>query len=103
MMKDPLMIQIIDTKAMILNPALNELKNQCYEAVVSYIQGLLNNFIIAFVIFTIVLSICSLILLFIGFRSLRKIMWDTNIILKIIPFEAISRKNQMKIKEFFIS
>ena len=51
---------------------------------------LLRNFIIAFAIFVFVLTISTLMLLLFGFKQLRKSMWDTNIILKIIPFEAIA-------------
>jgi hypothetical protein len=36
-----------------------------------------------------------------GFRVLRKSMWDTNIILKIIPFESLPKEDRIEIKDFF--
>ena len=39
----------------------------------------------------------------VGFRVLRKSMWDTNIILKIIPFETLPKKDRIEIKDFFNS
>ncbi len=103
MLSDSTTIQIIDTKAKVLDPALMELKKRCFESVVKYVQKLLNNFIIAFAIFVVVLTVSTLLLLLIGFKTLRKSMWDTNIILKIIPFEAIAQKDRVKIKDFFNS
>jgi hypothetical protein len=38
-----------------------------------------------------------------GFRVLRQAMWDTNIILKIIPFETLPKEDRIDIKDFFNS
>ncbi len=37
MLSDPVLLQIIDTKAKVLDPALNELKKRSFDSVVSYI------------------------------------------------------------------
>jgi len=73
------------------------------DSVVSYIQQLLNNFITAFVVFITLLTISVLGIVFIGFRIMRKNMWDTNIILKIIPFEMLPKNDRIEIKDFFKS
>lgn len=72
-------------------------------SVIQYIQKLLNDFITAFIVFLTILSLAALFLIFIGFRVLRKSMWDTNIILKIIPFETLPKKDRIDIKDFFNS
>lgn len=103
MIKDLSMVQIIDMKATILDPALNQLKQQCMQSVIDYIQLLLNNFITAFGVFIAILTVAVLILIFFGFKVLRKSMWDTNMILKIIPFETLPKADRIEIKDFFNS
>ena len=100
---DPMLVQMIDTKAQVLDPALNELKEICMDSVVSYIQSLLFNFITAYIVFTVLLSLAVLVLVFVAFRILRKSMWDSNIILKIIPFETLPKADRIEIKDFFKS
>ena len=103
MLSDPMIVQMIDTKAQVLDPALNELKEICMDSVVSYIQSLLYNFITAYIVFTVLLTVAVLVLVFVAFRILRKSMWDTNIILKIIPFETLPKADRIEIKDFFKS
>lgn len=95
------MIQIIDVKAKVLDPALNKLKQKCMESVISYIQKLLNDFVTAFIVFIALLTVFVTIFVMMGFRVLRKSMWDTNIILKIIPFESLPKEDRIEIKDFF--
>jgi len=73
------------------------------DSVISYIQGLLMNFITAFIVFVTILTIALIVLVFVGFKILRRSMWDTNIILKIIPFETLPKKDRIEIKDFFNS
>ena len=100
-LKDETMIQIIDVKAKVLDPALNKLKQKCMESVISYIQKLLNDFVTAFIVFIALLTVFVTIFVMMGFRVLRKSMWDTNIILKIIPFESLPKEDRIEIKDFF--
>ena len=103
MILDPVITQIIDLKAKILDTPLNDLKQKCMESVIAYIQKLLNNFIIAFIVFILILTVAVAALIFLGFKVLRQGMWDTNIILKIIPFESLPRDVRVEIKDFFNS
>ena len=100
---DPEIVQIIDMKAQILDPALNQLKQICMDSVIQYIQVLLLDFVTAFIVFASLLTVAMLVLISVGFKFLRKSMWDTNIILKIIPFETLPRSDRIEIKDFFNS
>ena len=73
------------------------------ESVIEYISKLLNNIIIAFIVFIFILTVALIVLMLLGFRVLRQAMWDTNIILKIIPFESLPRQERIEIKDFFNS
>jgi hypothetical protein len=73
------------------------------DSVNGYVQGLLKEFIIAFAVFASLLTLGLIILLSFGFKKLRRSMWDTNIILKIIPFETLPKKDRIQIKDFFNS
>jgi hypothetical protein len=88
-------------KAKVLDPALNLLKEKCMASVISYIQKLLNDFVTAFIVFIALLTVFVTIFVMMGFRVLRKSMWDTNIILKIIPFESLPKEDRIEIKDFF--
>ena len=103
MLLDETVIQIIDMKANILDPTLNQLKERCMQSVLDYIQMLLNDFVTAFIVFLVIITIAALLLVFIGFRVLRKSMWETNIILKIIPFETLPKNDRIEIRDFFNS
>lgn len=100
-LRDETMIQIIDVKAKILDPALNQLKQKCMDSVIAYITKLLNDFVTAFIVFIAILTVFVIIFVMMGFRILRKSMWDTNIILKIIPFESLPKEDRIEIKDFF--
>lgn len=43
------------------------------------------------------------VLVLVGFKILKKSMWDSNIILKIIPFETLPKQDRIEIKDFFNS
>lgn len=100
-MLDPTMVQIIDMKAQVLDPALNQLKQTCMDSVIAYIQKLLDDFVTTFIVFVTVLTLAIVALGFTGFRVLRRSMWDTNILLKIIPFETLKKNDRLEIKNFF--
>ncbi len=100
-LRDETMIQIIDVKAKVLDPALNQLKQVCMDSVIAYITKLLNDFVTAFIVFISILTVFVTIFVMMGFRVLRKSMWDTNIILKIIPFESLPKRDRIEIKDFF--
>ena len=82
---------------------MEQLKQLCMESVIQYIQQLLNNFIIAFGVFVSLLTMGLLVLVCMGFKVLRRSMWDTNIMLKIIPFETLPKRDKIEIKDFFNS
>ena len=97
------MIQIIDMKAIVLDPALNKFKQICMDNVIQYIKKLMTDFMTAFAVFAVILTISTLLLIFIGFKVLRRSMWNTNTMLKIIPFESLPREDRILIKDFFNS
>ena len=102
-MLDQTLIQIIDLKAQVLDHGLDELKQKTMESVIKYIQKLLNDFIMAYVIFVSILTLAVAVLILLGFKVLRRSMWDTNILLKIIPFEMLPKADRIDIKDFFNS
>jgi hypothetical protein len=73
------------------------------ESVIIYIQRLLNDFITAYIVFVALLTAGLTVLVLFGFKILKKSMWDSNIILKIIPFETLPKQDRIEIKDFFNS
>lgn len=103
MLSNEQILQIIDLKALILDPTLNRLKQLSMMSVISHMKSLMESFLTSYVVFAVLLTICTLILVCIGFRILRQSMWDTNVILKVIPFETLPKKERIEIKDFFNS
>ena len=87
----------------VVTPIMSTLNDRAMASVLAFIEKLLNDFITAFIVFVAVLSVAVLLLIFMGFRVLRKSMWETNIILKIIPFESLPRADRIEIKDFYNS
>lgn len=100
-MGDPVMVEIIDMKAKVVNPLLEILNQKSMGSVISYVRSLFLNFLTAFVMFTVILTICMLVLLLVGFRVMKRNMLDTNIVLRIIPFEKLAKEDCEEIKDFF--
>ena len=66
-----------------------------------YIKSLLNDFILAYLVFTIILTVGLIAILWWSLAVIKRNMWDTNIILKILPYESLSRQEREDIKTFF--
>lgn len=98
---DPTLIAIIDIKARLLTPLLDALNIKAMESVINYIHKLLNDSMTAFIIFAVLMTIGLIIILFTGFKIMKKSMLDTNILLRIIPFEHLPKEYREDIKEFF--
>ena len=92
---------MIDVKAEILNPILKVLIDKAVQSVRNYGDKLINEYIIAYTVFSVVLTLGILILIFGTINVLKQGMWETNIILKILPFETLPRKDREDIKNFF--
>ncbi|CDW78770.1 UNKNOWN [Stylonychia lemnae] len=101
MMKDPFVVEIIDINYLVLDPAFKMIQDSTRDSVLKHIQKLLSNFIVAFVVFISMLTLSLLVLIFYGFKRLRHSMSNTNIILRVIPYEAISKDERDEIRNFF--
>eukprot|EP00347_Sterkiella_histriomuscorum_P016877 403351503 len=101
LLTDPHLLELIDLLTILLDPAYQILQEAARESVVLYIEKLLRNFMIAWAIFVSFLTLSVVLLVFIGFKKLRREMWNTNIILKVIPYEAMEKEERDKIINFF--
>ena len=98
---DQLMLDVIDTRSLVLDSLLSELMIVSMNSVISYVKQLLEDFIIAYVVFAVALSIAIILLIHWSLTRVKRSMWDTNIILKILPFETLAREEREEIKNFF--
>jgi hypothetical protein len=96
-----MLVNVIDLKSILLNLVIDRLKINCMESVITYIKSLLMDFVIAYVIFTILISLTIVFMIYWSLRYIKRNMWNTNIILKILPFETLPREDREMIKEFF--
>ena len=92
---------MLDTKVFVLDKILKKLKQKSMNSALNYIKSLLNDFIIAYLVFTVILTIGLVGILWWSLVVIKRNMWDTNIILKILPYETLSRNEREEIKVFF--
>ena len=96
-----MLVNVIDLKSILLNLVIDRLKINSMESVISYIKSLLMDFVVAYAIFTILISLTIVFMIYWSLRYIKRNMWNTNIILKILPFETLPREDREMIKEFF--
>ena len=96
-----MIIDLIDTKVLVLDKLLSKLKTLAMDSVNAYVISLLRDFIIAYVVFVIVLTFSLFFMLYWFLAVIKRNMWDTNIILKILPYETLPREEREEIKSFF--
>ena len=66
----------------------------------TYILQLLNNVISAFIVFAALMTAGIVVLYILGFEKMKRSMLDTNIVIRILPFETLEKDSQEKIKDF---
>ena len=102
-LENPDTINLIDTKMHILGYTYDIMKDICMNSALQFFQTYRDRFIIIYVVFLVLLVVSVGYFFIIAFKKLKMIMWNTNIILKTIPKAAISKKDNEKLKQFFIS
>jgi hypothetical protein len=100
---DKAIVEMIDLKAEILNPVLQILIDKAEISVINYGKQLINQYVITFIVFAALLTLGTLILIFKTIDVLKQGIWDTNITLKILPFETMPKGDREEIKNFFKS
>jgi hypothetical protein len=100
-LEEPQIVEVIDTKVLVLDKILKKLKQASMTSAIDYIKSLLNDFIMGYLIFTIVLTLSLCAILWWSLVVIKGNMWNTNIILKILPIETLSKAEREEIKNFF--
>ncbi|CDW88868.1 pas domain s-box family protein [Stylonychia lemnae] len=95
--------EIIDAKTFILSYAMTELKKISVESTLDYFQNLRDQLVIVYVIFIFLIFAAIIVFFLFALQKLRDSMWNTNLMLKIIPQDAMDRNDNEKIKSFFVS
>ena len=91
------MIEVVDTKSKMLNPTLDKLNTLCMTSVINYVNLLVNNSLIAYVIFSLIMTGCMLGLLG-AFNRVKRSMTNTDIVIRIIPFHTLSAAQVREMK-----
>jgi hypothetical protein len=91
---EPQVVEVIDTKVLVLDKILTKLKQASMTSALDYIKSLLNDFLLGYL-----WSSCAI--LWWSLVVIKRNMWDTNIILKILPIEILSKVEREEIKNFF--
>eukprot|EP00347_Sterkiella_histriomuscorum_P022071 403331786 len=103
LLNDSETIEILDSKAFILQHAFTVLKDACVQSSIKYFQSQRDQLIIIYVIFLTIIVVSILIFFLYALKKLRSTMWNTNLMLKIIPQDVISKKDVEKIRSFFVN
>ena len=76
---------MIDLKLYLFDEVFLDLSGTCITSVVNYFNNAMNEMIAFYVIFVTFLLGCMLVFIFVVFKRLKDTMWNTNILLRIIP------------------
>jgi hypothetical protein len=95
---EPQIVEVIDTKVLVLDKILTKLKQASMTSALDFIKSLLNDFILGYLV---VLTLSLWAILWWSLVVIKRNMWDTNIILKILPIETLSKAEREEIKNFF--
>eukprot|EP00347_Sterkiella_histriomuscorum_P002941 403366205 len=96
-------IELIDAKMYIMGQSFIELENQCMDSALKYFKKLLTEFIAVYTVFLALLIGSMVYFTIFAFKRLRKSMWSTNMLLKIIPKQALNKSESEKLKQFFVN
>jgi hypothetical protein len=91
---EPQVVEVIDTKVLVLDKILTKLKQASMTSALDYIKSLLYDFLLGYL-----WSSCAI--LWWSLVVIKRNMWDTNIILKILPIETLIKAEREEIKNFF--
>lgn len=93
-----MMIEMIDTKLYVMPDSFTKLQQECMSSTSNYFAQLLNDFIILYCVFIAILIVSMIYASVFAFKRLRRSMWNTNMLLKIIPPQTLSKKDEEKLK-----
>jgi hypothetical protein len=79
------MIELIDLKINILSKPYELLKNASMKSVLDYFDSVINMMVGLYTGFLIFVGMCLFLFYSVIYRRLRRIMWNTNILLRVIP------------------
>ena len=79
---------------------LEQLKQSVTDSSISYFQSQTNNIIIWYVVFIVILMASLVYFMFFAMNRMREVVWNTNLLLKIIPHHSLDKKDAILIKKF---
>ena len=82
----------------IMGKSFVELENQCMNSALAYFKKLLTDFEAVYAVFLALLITSMIYFTIFAFKRLRKSMWSTNMLLKIIPKHTLSKDDSDKLK-----
>lgn len=95
------MIEILDLKVKILDIGLNQLKSTVTASANNYISGLLHDYQGAYIAFILIMSSVFVGLVLTGSKMTKKNLINTNMALRIIPYESLTQQDREDINDFF--
>lgn len=100
-MADPESTEMKDLKLILLQKPNELLKNAATQSVLDYFANIQEEMIALYSVFIVFLFVCSGVFFAIVFRRLRQTMWNTNILLRIIPVQqCFDRETQRELHKF---
>lgn len=83
---------MIDIELYLMDKPFEILKNKCQESTIDYFTAIMSQIFIIFAIYVSFLAFCFLAFFFMVFKRLRDTMFNSNLLLRIIPYHSIFDK-----------
>lgn len=91
-------LEILDTKMYVMPDSFTKLQNTVMDSTLAYFEKLLTEFVIVYAIFMAVLVLSMSYFSIFIFKKLKISMWNTNMLLKIIPSDTLNKKDEDLLK-----
>lgn len=101
LISDEYSMKIIDTTLYILNELFKQMKENGLSSAVAYFGNVKVRNIILYSVFTIILLTTFILFVSVAFKKIKISIWNTNLALKMIPSDSMSKKDYKKVQSFF--
>ena len=100
-LRDRVTLDLIEIQEFVMDKIYIDIKEKVTEATTAYYRSLINQYKILYAAFIVLMTAIFTSYMVVGYQTIKRSMWKTNLILKILPLEVIPKICLPDLKAFF--
>ena len=100
-LRDRVTLDLIEIQEFVMDKIYIDIKEKVTEATTAYYRSLINQYKILYAAFIVLMTAIFTSYIVVGYQTIKRSMWKTNLILKILPLEVIPKICLPDLKAFF--